>query len=317
MAKSDSFFLYLVTGEEFLRKKKIEELLPKLSPDFDRATDLFRVYPDDLDWPHLLTQARTPSLLGGPQIFWISDAHKIKGSDWSLFEAYLNEPTSNCYFIFEGEELSLSHPLIKLVQRCGRHIHDEIKKGQSSVEFLRQKLQRFHKTMTPEAWQVLEDRCGGSLSLMSSCLDQLISYGETDLINEEVIQALSVNFLRYDVFDLTEAILRKDTATAIKIFHYFFELNGDITSTTGLLHWQLKRIWQAKKMLTSGIGQGEIGRSLRISPARLPSFLRQSQSFKLETLERLIHKLWRADWNSKTGASDEMIELETFLASVN
>ena len=265
MSKPENSFLILVTGEAFLRKKKIEELLPEISPNFNRATDLFRVYPDELNWNDLISQAKTPSLLGGAQIYWISDAQRIKGNDWSLLETYLQQPVPNSFFIFEADELSLSHPLVKLVQRYGRHSHHEPRRGESGAEHLKEKLRRFNKIMTPGAWQALFDRCGGSLTLMDNCLDQVISYEEANTIDEEAIEKLSANFLRYDVFDLTEAIMKKDTFEAIRIFHFFYDLNGDITSTVGLLHWQLKRIWQAKQMLKLGASNQDIAKTLRIS----------------------------------------------------
>jgi len=306
--------LFLFTGDEFLRKKKIEQLTARLAPDLDRATDLYRVYPDDVDWSLLMTQARTPSLNGNPQVFCFSGVERIKGTDWSAFENYCLAPTEKSFFIFEAEELSASHPLVKLVGRFGSHTHLEERKEGSGARWLADKVERAHKKMKHEAWQILEERCGGSLNLMDSCLDQLISYSDGEWIDEDAVRKMTTQFLNYDVFDLTDALLEKDTVKALKIFHFFYGLNGDVASTVGLIHWQLKRMWQAKKMLAAKVRQEEISRTLRVPPSRIGHFLRQAQVFDLRAIEELIDRLWRSDWESKTGAADELIALETFLA---
>ena len=91
------------------------------------------------------------------------------------------------------------------------------------------------------------------------------------LISESVkIEKLAQEFLHYEPFDLTEALARKDIAQALKIFHFFYEMSEDITMIVGLLHWQLKRLWQAKKILAHGGGPNDVARTLRIPPSARP-----------------------------------------------
>ena len=310
-------FIYLFTGDEFLRRSKIESLLGELIPGSLRATNLPRFYPDDLDWSFVLAQASTPSLMGGAQVFWISQADEFKKSDFSAFESYCSRPARESYFIFEADELAASHPLAKLVGRFGKHAHLGRKSAEDGLELFRSKLKRFGKTLTPDAWQVLQDRLGGSARLMDMALDQLILYSEESAIDEQAVLALADEFLRYEPFDLTEALARKDISEALKIFHFFYDLSGDMTSMVGLIHWQLKRIWQAKKISARGGSPDEISRALRIPPFRLTSFLNQAKRFDLKTVERLLEALWQIDWSSKTGACEESVAMEAFLAGVS
>ena len=65
-------FLLLYTGDEFLRRSRIQTLIQTLVPDSLRLTNLVRITPEDLEWTALLAQAQTPSLMGGVQVFFIS-----------------------------------------------------------------------------------------------------------------------------------------------------------------------------------------------------------------------------------------------------
>ena len=309
-------FVYLFTGEEFLRRNKIESLIDQLVPLEFRSTNLTHLYHDDLNWNVILEQASTASLLGGAQIFWVSQIEKAKKADWSAFEIYCSKPKAQSYFIFEADELAPTHPLIKLAEKCGKHIHSAEAGRETGLEAIRTKLKRFGKKITPDAWQTLEDRLGGSLRLMDLAADQLILYAEGDVIDEIAVQTLTREFLRYEPFDLTEALAAKDIEKAIKIFHFFYELSGDITSIVGVIHWQLKRIWQAKRMLTQGGGRDEMIKILKVPPYRLAGFLNQVKQFDFRQVEKLLSQLGYMDWNSKTGAYDEKIAMEAFLAGV-
>ncbi|GEM_PF-2189936 len=309
-------FVYLFTGEEFLRRNKIEALIDQLIPQEIRSTNLIHLYHDDLDWQVLIEQASTSSLLGGLQVFWISQVDKIKKTDWNIFETFCSKNKAQSYFIFEAEELAQTHALLKIAQSFGKHIHSAEQGRETGLEAIRGKLKRFGKKITPDAWQVLEDRLGGSLRLMDLAVDQLILYAEGDVVDETAVQKLTKEFLQYDPFDLTEALAAKDIQKAIKIFHFFYELSGDVTSLVGLIHWQLKRIWQAKRILEQGGGREEIVKNLRIPPYRLAGFLNQAKQFDLPKIEGLLRQLWKIDWSSKTGIYDEQVAMEAFIATV-
>ncbi len=309
-------FLYLYTGEEFLRRSKIEGLIRELVPDDLRSTNLSHIYSDDLDWSELLTQASTSSLLGGTQVFWISNIDQLKKSDWSSFEQYCLKPSSDTLFIFEADDLAATHALTKLVGVHGKHIYLSDQEREGGFEVLKTKLRKFGKKMTPDAWQLLEDRLGGSLRFMDLAIDQLILYVEGTTIEATDLEKITKEFLEYEPFELTEAIAQRNISRAIKIFNFFYELSSDLTSIVGLIHWQLKRIWQAKMVLLRGGSKEDILKLVKIPPYRLSGFLNQLKQFEMTRLEKLLNQLWQMDWNSKTGQFDAKIAMETFLAQV-
>ncbi len=309
-------FLFLFTGDEFLRRAKIDSLIGELVPHSLRLTNLSHLYGYDLNFPALLAQAGTPSLMGGAQVFWISEAQEIKKSDWTVFETYCARPLDQNCFIFEADELSDAHPLLKLIERSGKHMDFERQNMKSGIEVLRNKLRSAGKTLTPDAWEALEERLGGSLKLMDLALDQLVLYSEGPEIDEGKVRGLTQAFLQYEPFDLTDALIRGDISEALKIFNFFYELSDDLTQITGLIHWQLKRIWQAKQILARGGNQTELAKTLRIPPFRMAPFLKQAERFETKRVERLLHLLWQFDWDAKRGVVNERAAMETFLARV-
>lgn len=310
------FLFYVLTGDDFARKIKIESLLQTFLPGDSRTTNLFRYHADDLDWAALIAQAKTVSLMGGHQVFWVSEIDEIKVKAWENFAPYCEHPVPESRFIFEAMDLDKGHPVFTLTKKYGTHLHFSESRSDSAYDYLREKLRRAGKRMLPSAWQALEERSGGARRLMDLCLDQLILYVDGDTIEEDDVIKISAEVLSYDPFDLANALAVKNIPLALKIFHHFYDLDGDMTGSLGLVHWQLRRIWHAKRLLRQGNSREEIGRALRISSYRLPDFLNQVQQFEESSLEKLIRELWQTDWKSKTGANEPLVAMESFLASV-
>lgn len=314
LAQKTSFLL--VTGDEFLRRSKIESILGDLVPGELRSTNLFRIYPDELAWPSVLEQAMTASLLGGTQVFWISQVDRIKKADWSPFESYLKQARPESFFIFEAESLPRTHQLVRMADRFKAHLVFNQESAETGLSMLRAKMRRAGKELTQEAWQLLAERLGAAPQLMDQCLDQLLLYAEGEAIDEQAVEQLATQWLQYEPFDLTEALARKDMREAIKIFHYLYDITADVTSTIGLIHWQLKRIWRAKKVLARGGRQDDVARTVPIPSFRVPAFLNQVRQFDFGTLEELLEELWESDWKIKTGVCEPSVAMEVFFASV-
>ncbi len=309
----------LVTGDEFLRKRDINLLIEqKLSPA-SRPTNLRRIYPDELNWISLLEEARTPSLLGDLQVFWISglDQVKAKKDDWSFFEQYCENPADRSFFIFEAENLPKTHPLLKWIPKLGQHRNFSEQGSEASTRFVREKFKAAGKRITPEAWQLLLEKLGGAPLLLDQCADQLILHHDSEVIDESSVEALASEWFKYDPFELTQALLERKTTRALEVLHYFYDLDGDVMGLIGLVHWQLRRLWLAKRALVSKSDRSELAKKLKIQPFRLQSFLAEASKFSLFDLEALIDRLWELDWKVKTGAVEGRLALETFFASAS
>jgi len=314
LSKNKKFLV--VTGDEFLRRSHIESTLRELLPGDLRSTNLFRFYPDDFNWPSVLSQASTPSLLGGIQVVWISEVNQLGKSDWSEFDSWLKRAPHGSFFIFEADTLPHTHALMKLVRSSGALVQFGDRVLESGIALLEAKVRQAGKQLTSGAWQMLADRLGGSAQLMDLCIDQLILYSDSKTVDETAVNELATRWLRFDPFDLTESLIQKDIPRALKVFHFFYDLSGDVTSTIGLIHWQLRRLRQARKLSSAGVQPSVIGRNLKIPPFRLRSFLEQANRFELTEIERLLEELWRIDWKVKRGACDGAIAMEMFLAGV-
>ena len=305
--------LTLLTGDLYLRRRKLETLLGQFLPKEERALNFFRVDLKETNVRSLMTQARSFPMLGNRQVFLVQNLSEIKKDQAPLLEAYFQNPAAHSYFIFDADELEETHPLLGLVSRFGERIDFAQNERRAGLDLIHRKLKSENRTITKEAWQFLEEKTGGNLALLDACVEKLILYVDEKLpIDLAAASKLVDELLLFDSFDLTDAICEKNPKKALSVFQFLYNLEGSGVLVIGLLNWQLKRIWQAKVILRER-GEKEIFKTIRISPYRLPGFLKQVARFEFDELERALAKLFEIDWKLKTGAWDEKIMLEAFM----
>ena len=310
---SEKSLLTLLTGDSYLRRRKLEILLNQLLPKEERAFNFFRVDLKEAGVQSLITQARSFPMLGERQVFLIRNPAEVKKDQIPLLEAYFQNPTRHSYFIFDAEELAETHPLLGLILQFGERVDFIQNEKRAGLDLIHRKLKSENRAITKEAWQFLEEKTGGNLALLDACVEKLMLYvAETSAIDLAAASKLADELLVFDSFDLTDAVCEKTPKRALQIFRFLYNLEGSGVLVIGLLNWQLKRIWQAKVILRER-GEKEIFKTIRISPYRLPGFLKQVARFEFDELERAFAKLFEIDWKLKTGAWNEKVVLETFI----
>ncbi len=305
--------LTLLVGDSYIRRKKIDVLIAKLISAETREFNLFRFNLKETAATEIVRQARSMPMMGESQVFMIQNLQEWKKESAELFEDYFKKPAAWSFFILEADELKPDHAAAKLAARYGKRIDCAEKDHRDVLSLIHQKLKKENCNLTRDAWQMLEEKTGGNLTLLDACVDKLILYaGGKSTIDAETVQSLADKMIEYDVYDLTNALSDKNAKRAIEVFRYLYDLEGSAIAVIGLLNWQLKRIWQAKKILDEE-GEGALTRKMKVSPYQLPHLKRQAMRFGDAQLQKAFDQLFDLDWKAKTGALHDQVALEAFL----
>ena len=149
------------------------------------------------------------------------------------------------------------------------------------------------------------------MMFLDTMLERLVQFsGDRPEIDEDMVNRFEENWTEMDVFKLTNALVDRDPARALKVFRDLMDFyEADLFSLVGILHWQLRQLWQAAMLLASGVSEREIGSKLRMSPSRLNALRR----FPVERLESAVEVLYQIDRKSKSGQLEGISGLEAWL----
>lgn len=308
---------YLLIGDPFLCEEKRRELIASLQKEFGQELAVVVHRAEDIPLETLLSEARTLPFLARAQLFCLRDADRFTKGELELWSTYFQSPSTHTIFLFEAESLEKNHPLFGWARKSGRVFSLQPEREKVVSNFIRRKLGESQKKITAEALELLESRVGDSFVFLDSVLDQLILHvGNRSEIDRAAVEALDDKLTRFEGFDLIQALAQRDFPKALEILNDLLELSGeDATSLVGLLHWQLRRFWDAKRWLAQGLMEREVASRLRLFGSRHTLFFKQLHRFSTGDLEKILEGLFDLDWRLKSGRAEGRYAIESWLAT--
>jgi len=253
--------LTLLVGDAFLRKQKAKALIAAIEKNAGGPLALQKFDLEETPLETVLTAARTLPFLSSGQVFEIQGADSFKEKERQILAAYLDKPFAHTCLIFEADELKDKGEFLKLVKEKGQAflLSKEATRGTGDA-FLQQKLSTHHKTMTSGAKARLFAMCGDAVVFLDTMLERLVQFaGTRSDIDEAMVDTFAENWTAMDVFKLTNAFLDRDPGRILKIFRDLMDLyEADLISIIGILHWQLRQLWQAAVLLEDGVPEREV-----------------------------------------------------------
>ncbi len=311
------FPLFVLVGHPFLSEEKRKEILASLEKEFGSPFPVTVRRALEVPVAQLVNEARTLPFLASAQAFCLREADQFTKSDWAIWQEYFESPHPRSFFLFEAESFEKNPPLVERASEARQLFFLRPKADSMRARFIREKLGRAGKTMIPEAERLLGSRVGDSFLFLDSLLDQLILYtGERKEIGPADLEILDEKLIQLGGDDLLRALAERNVGRALEALNDLLEANfRDFPSVSGLLHWQLRRLWEAKRWQAQGVGEREITSKLRLSPARTSYFFQELDRFSLVELERILEGLFELDRELKTGNAEGRYEIERWMIS--
>lgn len=308
----------LIIGDAFLAEEKVKEIIQKIESGKKGSLHQVKLRLSETPIDQVLSDARTLPFLSDAQVFYLRDAQAIKDKQLETLENYFNDPSETSYLIFETDSIDRRGALYKLLSKHAEvHLLEDSQKKNEATKFINEKLRNSGKTIASNAIARLRDQAGDMPVVLESILSQLILYaGDQKQITFEMVEKFEEEWQEIDVFELVNAIASKDQARSVFILKQLLEDAPDLFSLLGILHWQIRRLWLARVLLTEGHSESDVLRRCRISPRQAPYFMRQLKVFSRKKLEIAIEGLFELDWKAKTGQAEGLVEIEKWIVQV-
>ncbi|OQA56091.1 MAG: DNA polymerase III subunit delta [Candidatus Omnitrophica bacterium ADurb.Bin277] len=308
--------LFLIGGDPFLRAQQAEKIISEFEKQTggSLSSQVFR--PDEISLESILAAARTLPFLAKGQVIRIQSSEKLKSGDLELLENYCSRPAQSTLLIFEADSLEGKTELQRLIAAKGRVITPAKEEARSAAQaYLHHKLAKFKKTMTPPARQRIFEMCGEAVVFLDSMLDRLIQYaGDRSEIDEEMVAEFTENWADVSIFQLTDAILVNDRAKAVKVLRALLESSdSDPKSLIGIIHWQMRQLWQGAALSEAGVSEQEIFSRMKVPAFRKQSFFSSIKRYGSGRLERAIEALYQLDKKAKAHQVEAAPGIESWL----
>lgn len=205
-------------------------------------------------------------------------------------------PETTTLVVVAGK-LEAGSPLLKAAQQHGRARVFAPPKGPQLDEWISRHAQAGGARITPEATRLLVESLGAEhMRLLANEIEKLcIAVGRDGRIGVEQVRALTPQTSQANVFELTDALARRDHQRALALLHEQLANGAAAQAIVGLIAAQTRRLIQVKAMAERGMQAGQIADALGLAPFVAQKTVALARQFSVAQLEAAHRALLDVD----------------------
>ncbi len=312
--------VYLFCGEEdFLIQECLDTIIAKTLDDSTKGFNLDVVYGSKADAKDVIAHASSFPMMSQKRIVVVKEFEKLVATETSreIVSSYLQRPLESTYLLLVAEDPDFrKKPFNELKKKAGVVVCSQMYDNQVPM-WIAARIRQRGKEADVDACRLLHAYVGNSLRALQNEIEKLFIFvGERKQLTAEDIAAVVGATKGYTVFDLQNAIGRKDAREATKILERMIEFGESPQLIIVMLTRFFIQLYKLTELRQRGMPEPEIASELRISPFFLKSYLEFSSRFSVRHIEQNFISLVSADAQMKSSSSDILLTLELLLHSL-
>lgn len=306
--------IYFLMGEEPYFIDVISDTIEEeVLDEAEKAFNQIVVYGRDVDIDTVATHAKSFSMMGGYMVVIVKEAQDLKNIE--DFEKYLDviPPTTILVFDYKYKKLDKRRALAKRIDKMGVLFESKKLYENNIPGWIQSYLSDKGYSITPKATQMLTDFLGTDLHKVRNELDKLIiALPKSKKIDDADVEYNIGISKDYNVFELQNAIGRRDILKANQIVNYF----GDNGKDNPLLVTAISLYGYFTKILkvhyATDPSQNVLAAALGVNPYFVRDYQLAARNFSIGDCVRCISVLREFDLKSKGYNSGEVSEKDLY-----
>lgn len=234
--------------------------------------------------------------------------------DWLL--SYVKQPADFTVFVIFApyEKLDQRKKISKVLKKEAKLIDVQPMDEKRTKQYVKEFLAAEEVAIKSEAFELLFQLTGGSLSKTMNELEKLILYtNESRIITKQAVRDLVPKSLEQNIFELNEKVLKKDVQGSLDLYADLLLQKEEPIKIIALMISQFRLLLQVKILREKGYQQSEIASVLKVHPYRVKLAAQQERKFDKESLSKAHIGLIESDYKMKTGQADQKLQFELFV----
>lgn len=314
--------LYLLHGTEpYYIDKAVQFFEKELLPEAERSFNLTVFYGKDSQAQDITDTARRYPMMAERQVVIVKEANQLR--DIEGLESYAANPVPSTVLViaYKQKKYDARKKLYKAIGKQGEIYESKTPYDNHLPGFLAAALKEKGMTATPKAITIMLDHIGADLGRLVNEIDKLainVPKG-TDITAEHIEQFIGIS-KDFNVFELQNALLEKDTGKAIRICHYM--MANPKENPLVLVFFNIHSCFQKLYLMQHAgrVGEKEYWSAYRIPPPAISSYKYAMKAFSPDEIELIFGDLLEFDLRMKgvgnTGNTEDKALLEELILRI-
>lgn len=309
--------VYLIYGNNYsLIKREID----KIKED---TLDVVKYDLSNTKVDELLDDASCISLFSGKKVLigenalFLTSSDTTTDHDLTYLEKYLKDNNHENITIFYvlKEKLDDRKKIVKLFKDRAKVISFEDIDDKNLYKFVLDEFKKEGFKLDIKTANYFVSYVGKNIDIIISEINKMKIYKDNDkLITIDDINSISSKGFNDNVFDLTDAIMKKDFDKIFGVYNDLITIGEDEIKILSLISNQFILVYQCKLLDESNCDQKAIANLLNVHPYRVKLAL--ETDYMTYELKNIIKKLHDLDFKIKSGNIDKKVGLKNFFINL-
>lgn len=310
--------VYLFFGEDEytieLTAKQLEKaIMPFITSDFDKEV----LYGDDRSAVEIAGLASSFPFGSEKKIIIVKEFDKLR--DKKNLTNYLKSPALFTTLILLGSSdtsVTDTEPY-KTLAEYGYIFEARELKGARLVDWVRNQAEKNGKTISAENAFLMIDISGEKKDILEAQLEKIFIYlGDKKEIDHDAITSLSAKLKEYNIFDLQNAIGKRQGAQALKVAFNLLDNGTDIILIIGMLTKYFSQLSRIKELRSEGLNDQAAARIIGTHPFFYKDYVAARGNFSDLQILNSVRALLNADIAVKTSQTDSKTIITILLSEM-
>ncbi|MBN1681777.1 MAG: DNA polymerase III subunit delta [Anaerolineae bacterium] len=234
-----------------------------------------------------------------------------------LVEALPQLPDFARVVFVETDLLSDRNPVLKLAKTAPGGFHKAYNPLNNPAQWITSRARdEYAAEIEPAAVAALASVVEKDLRKADNELAKLAAYvdGQRPIAEADVV-LLTPYVPEANIFEMVDAIGRRDGVTASRLLHRLLE-NDEPLRLFAMIIRQFRLLILAREYLNDEGSPRQIAQAIGVHPFVGEKLSQQARAFTLEQLEAIYHHLLETDLGIKTGKVDDIVALDLLIAGI-
>lgn len=215
--------VYWLEGEEPYHIDKVVEYAEhKILSESEASFNLTIFYGRDADWAAVINACRRYPMFAERQVVLLKEAQQMK--DIEKLEGYIDNPLSSTVFVvsYKDKKVDARTKFAKVLKQKGEILTTKKLYDNQLPQWANDMVVQHGLTINQRALALLVDHIGNDLSRIQNEIEKLaVNLGDRKAISEDDIEKYIGVSKEFNVFELQDALGKKNLPKAIRIIRYF------------------------------------------------------------------------------------------------
>lgn len=308
--------VYLLHGDEkYLINQYRDKLLGALT-DVHDTMNYSRFTGDKINAMDIVDFCETMPFLADRRVVLVEDSGFFKKSDDYLPEKIEMLPDT-AVLIFVESEVDKRNRLYKACAAAGATLCFTTPDERTLTRWICAQIKAEGKNVEETAVYRLIEATGSDMNLIKNELDKLIAYAmDRDIISLKDVETLCVNNVEGRIFEMTEAISRKQKDRAIHLYHVLLDNKEPAMRILFLITRQYDMMLKVKLASAESKNDAETASLIGVPSWSVKKYREQCKNYSKEDLIRIVELCQQTDYQLKTSQISDVVAVEVLIVSL-